>query len=28
MLVARAPRADFESATLDHLIPWLEGRLA
>jgi 2-haloacid dehalogenase len=25
---ARAPRADFESATLDHLIPWLEGRLA
>jgi 2-haloacid dehalogenase len=25
---ARAPPADFESATLDHLIPWLEGRLA
>jgi 2-haloacid dehalogenase len=24
----RAPPADFESATLDHLIPWLEGRLA
>jgi 2-haloacid dehalogenase len=25
---ARAPPADFESPTLDHLIPWLEGRLA
>jgi 2-haloacid dehalogenase len=25
---AGAPPADFESPTLDHLIPWLEGRLA
>jgi 2-haloacid dehalogenase len=24
---ARAPPADFESPTLDHLFPWLEGRL-
>jgi FMN phosphatase YigB (HAD superfamily) len=23
-----APPADFESATLDNLIPWLEGRLS
>jgi 2-haloacid dehalogenase len=25
---ARAPPANFESPTLDHLVPWLEGRLA
>jgi 2-haloacid dehalogenase len=25
---ARAPPANFESVTLDHLVPWLEGRLA
>src|SRR5262245_24076819 len=25
---ARAPPANFESPTLDHLVPWLQGRLA
>jgi len=25
---ARAPPANFESSTLDHLVPWLQGRLA
>jgi FMN phosphatase YigB (HAD superfamily) len=25
---ARAPPANFESPTLDHLVPWLQGRPA